>query len=160
MIGLGTVAGGALVVLAACNPMPKQATEVRTGGVSRSGYVTYTGDQPGWIEVSVRTAADEDVSVVADGRDTTRPSTWEDSGWCYFTSPSEDVWIDGASQGYRRLEQVGPGTRFLLTFTAPTAGTTYDVRVVDDEGNLIGDLETQAPVPGDEEPSWDVCNAG
>jgi hypothetical protein len=128
--------------------------------VSRSGYLSYNGEDSGWLEVAVRTSGDPTVTVFATGRDTTRPSTGEDEGWCHFTSSTEQAWTGGASTGYQRLERIGPDTRFFLTFSAPTAGVTFDARVVNDAGKLVGDLTHEVPDPEVDDTSFELCYSG
>jgi len=148
----------AAVVLAACNPILNQPTAVREGGVSRSGHLTYTGDVRGWLEVEVRSSADASVSVLAGGRDTTREQTWNDANWCVFSTAATPAWVDGSSLGYQRLERIGPGADVKLQFSAPTEGTTFDARVVDDAGNVVGDLTHQVPIPGLDDVGGAICS--
>ena len=136
----------AVALLTACNPLLGQPTMVREKGLSRSGRVVYTGTVPGWLEVSVRDSPEASVSVFAAGRDETRPDLpWSEND-CFFATDAVPAWSDGTSLGFKRLERIGPGTELKFTFTAPTEGTTFDVRVVDDAGVAVGDVTHQVPV--------------
>jgi hypothetical protein len=132
-------------ILAACNPIPSQSTAVRAGGVSRSGRIVYSSTVSGWLEVRVRTSADATVTVSAWGTDSTRADDPLDD--CRFSTAAVPAWSDGSSLGYQRLRRIGPGTELGLSFTAPTPGTTFDARVVDDGGAVVGDLTHETPDP-------------
>jgi hypothetical protein len=157
IIGLGAVAAVAMLALTACNPIVNQPTAVRDGGVSRSGLMYFTGDEPGWLEVAVRTSADATVSVEAFGRDETQPYVWNDTTWCYFDTDRAPAWTDGSSLGWQRLIRIGPGAELKLQFSAPTEGTTFDARVVDDAGHVVGDLRHEIPIGGFEAVSGAIC---
>ena len=156
--GLGVVAAVVVLALTACNPVVSHPAAARSGGVSRSGRIVYAGDASGWLEVQVRSTADANVSVQAGGRDATRDDDGFDDDWCYFSTAEVPAWSGGSSLGYQRLERIGPGTELGLTFTAPSEGLTFDARVVDDGGNVVGDLTHDIPTQGFEAVWGAICS--
>jgi hypothetical protein len=148
-----------VLALTACNPLPNQPTAVRTGDVSRSGLIVYTGER-GWLEVQVRTAPTADVTVrIEHAEDHTRdPGTPAPDNWCHFATAPTPAMSGGSSLGFRRLSSIGPGTLISLEFDVPVEGTQFDVRVVDDAGLPIGDLVHHVPHPGKFESVWgSIC---
>lgn len=133
------VALAALVLLTACNPLPNQPTAVRFDGRTRSGELTYTGDRSGWLEVAIVAAPVDDLSVNVFGRDETRPIVPAGMS-CFFGTSEVEAWRDGTSLGYQRFERIGPGTTFKVQAQPGVEGLVFDARVVDDDGNPVGDL--------------------
>lgn len=155
IMGLGALA---VVVLAltACNPLPNQPTAPRADGRTRSGTVTFTSTEHGWLEVAITAAPVDDLTFDVFGLDWTRPIVPEGSS-CYFRAMDNAGWQDGVSLGYRRIDRIGPDTTFKVQFPVAMDGIRFDARVVDDDGAPVGDLTHAVPDGRFEDVAGPIC---
>jgi len=159
--GARTIGAMVAILLAAtaCNPLVGNQSEPGTTG-SWTANITYTGDEGGWFEVRVRGAGDDDLTVAATvatfADDLNSRVCWEDGDdaigvtvpcfdplfdSCPFTTAARQAWSDGASLGYRRLAWLEPGDLLALQIEGSPDPVTFDLSVVDDEGEPVGTID-------------------
>jgi hypothetical protein len=154
----------ALLIAVSCNPLEGEQTKPGPPGsdASWSGSATYTGTEGGWLQTRIRDGGDVDLDVrvnlsPAEGTSKDREcftdgaggvSLGDDCGpgsdpWyeCPFSTPSRAAWHDGESLGYRDMIWVEPGDWFDLRVGGSPNAVVFDLRVVDDDGQRVGDLE-------------------
>ena len=151
------VAGVLMLALGACNPLVNQPTHSHddwgpgSGTWSHSWKMDYDGTGSGWLEVQVIEAIDPTVSVA--GR-----YLYLDGHACGGELPSTATWADGASLGWVRLAWVDPSAHFQLWVPDSGEPIRFNVRVVDDAGAPVGDIEPRVPSPGQfEDVGWPIC---
>ena len=147
----GVAAFAALLVLTACNPIQKP---LRTTGEISGINITYDGPSGAWLEVSSTGGAGFDVRFRAllwlngfgerDCRDATTGAVEP----CVFEMVLvRSDWFP-ASQAYQSVFSPHDGDEPIIQFECSQGGTVVtcpdsirvNVRAVDDNGDLVGDL--------------------
>lgn len=144
-------AAAALVLLTACNPIQKQLT--RSGDLT-AVTVTYDGPSGAWLEVSSTGGAGFDVrhrSLIwlnGVGERSCRDAATGAVEPCEFMKVlvSSD-WFP-ATDAYRATISPHDGDQVIVEFECRQSGTTVacpdsirvNLRTVDDDGDLVGDL--------------------
>jgi hypothetical protein len=148
-IRTSVVAIGALVLvlaLSACNPIVGQTTEGFEGippyipASSYSASFDFTSTASGWLEIQVTESANPAVSVSGQAR-------YPELTTCPEFPPTW-AWVDGASTGFQRLGRVDPGAQVSVSAAGSSDPIRFNLRVVDDEGQPMGDLAPHVDPPG------------
>jgi hypothetical protein len=148
---LAVTACAALVLLTACNPLSKTATPTGVGFASVSA--DYSGPDGAWLEVAVAGTGGYDVRYTAaiwlgqDGARTCRDAATGAVEPCQLIDAFVLSDIYTASTTRRATISPLDGDEVLLQFTCRQGGTLVDcptlrvdLRTVDDDGELVGDL--------------------
>ena len=127
--------GLAVVLLAACNPFPVNATTASGGdgfAYATPSALRYTGTANANLEVEVTSATAAQLLVVS-----------QSYQWSTFANATT-AWDDGASLGWVYLGGLTPGATFSLHFRSvgQPGPFKYQVEAVDGHGNVVGDLAT------------------
>ena len=136
-----------VVALSACNPLVNQTTKGYEGyppfipASSSSGRYDLVGTESGWLEVQVIDATSPEVWVSGGYRDPERST-------CWGSDRATQVWSGGASLGFQRLERVDPGVQFSVTVAGSADPIRFNLRVVDDAGEPVGDVAPHVPPDG------------
>lgn len=172
----------ATLVLSACNPLVGHTTQEGSGNQSATHSITYHLDEGpgGWLEVQLREGANHELEVsvhmpnglyesrpcVEDGPDGQDALTTCDPAlggvqppldWCDLNTPPRVAWTDGATTGFRRVAWVEPGERFTVRSIGSSEPVTVDVRVLDDHGSPVGELEPWLPGGGFDTIGGPIC---